>query len=134
MWKGRTVSKHLAYKILSDHLVTRELAQGNEIGVQIDQILIHDGTGQVAILQLEALGIKRVKTKKSVTYTGQNTLQVAFIYTDDHHFLAWAGKKLGIHYSKAGNGICTRSTWNDFPDRERSCRGDHLGKEHKGAD
>lgn len=52
MWKGRTVAKHLACKILSDHLVTGELAQPYEIEVQIDQILMHDGTGQVAILQL----------------------------------------------------------------------------------
>jgi aconitate hydratase len=25
---------------------------------------------------------------------------------DDHHFLASASRKFGLHYSRAGNGIC----------------------------
>ena len=97
---------NLVYKILASHLVSGELAPGNEISIRIDQTLMHDGTGQMATLQFEALGIDRVKTKRSVTYTDHNTLQVAFMNMDDHHFLASSARKFGIYYSKAGNGIC----------------------------
>ena len=101
-----TVSHNLAYKILASHLVSGKLAHGNEISIRIDQTLMHDGTGQMATLQFEALGIDRVKTKRSVTYTDHNTLQVAFMNMDDHHFLASSARRFGVYYSKAGNGIC----------------------------
>ncbi|MCG8643276.1 MAG: aconitate hydratase [Desulfobacterales bacterium] len=100
------MSQNLVHKILADHLVSGELVQGEEIEIKIDQTLMHDGTGQMATLQFEAIGLDRVKTDLSVTYTDHNTLQVAFMNMDDHHFLASSGRKFGIHYSKAGNGIC----------------------------
>ena len=100
------MSQNLVYKILAGHLVSGELAEGREIEIKVDQTLMHDGTGQMATLQFEALGLPRIKTELSVTYTDHNTLQVAFMNMDDHHFLASSGKKFGVHYSRAGNGIC----------------------------
>ncbi len=100
------MNQNLVYKILSSHLVSGKPAQGNEIEIRIDQTLMHDGTGQMATLQFEAIGLDRIKTDLSVTYTDHNTLQVAFMNMDDHHFLASSGRRFGIHYSKAGNGIC----------------------------
>ncbi|MFO7876037.1 MAG: aconitate hydratase [Desulfovermiculus sp.] len=96
----------LVHKILKSHLVAGELTPGSEIGIQIDNTLMHDATGQMAMLQYEALGIPRVKTNRSVTYVDHNTLQIGFENMDDHHFLASACRKFGLFYSRAGNGIC----------------------------
>ena len=100
------MGKNLVQKILSSHLVSGTLSPGEEIGIQIDQTLIHDATGQMALLQYEAIGAGRVKTKRSLTYSDHNTLQVSFENMDDHHFLASASRKFGLYYSRVGNGIC----------------------------
>lgn len=100
------MGRSLALKILSSHLVSGKLSAGEEIGIQIDQTLIHDATGQMALLQYEAIGAGRVKTKRSLTYADHNTLQVSFENMDDHHFLASASRKFGLYDSRVGNGIC----------------------------
>jgi aconitate hydratase len=96
----------LAYKILKKHLVDGELTPGKEIGIRIDQTLTQDATGTMAYLQFEALGLKQVKTKLSVSYVDHNTLQSGFENADDHRYLQSVASKYGILFSKPGNGIC----------------------------
>ena len=74
----------LAEKIIKAHLVSGELIRGSEIGIKIDQTLTQDATGTMAYLQLEAMGIERVKTELSVAYIDHNTLQCGFENADDH--------------------------------------------------
>jgi len=100
------MGKNLVQKIMTSHLAQGQMVPGSEIGLRIDQTLIHDATGQMAMLQYEAIGAGRVKTKRSLTYSDHNTLQVSFENMDDHHFLASASRKFGLHYSRVGNGIC----------------------------
>ena len=100
------MGKNLVQKIMSSHLAQGQMTPGSEIGISIDQTLIHDATGQMAMLQYEAIGTGRVKTKRSLTYSDHNTLQVSFENMDDHHFLASASRKFGLYYSRVGNGIC----------------------------
>ena len=100
------MGKNIIQKIISSHLAAGTLSPGSEIGLRIDQTLIHDATGQMALLQYEAIGTGRVKTKRSLTYADHNTLQVSFENMDDHHFLASASRKFGLCYSRVGNGIC----------------------------
>ena len=82
------------------------MVPGQEIGIAIDQTLVHDATGQMALLQFEALGFPRVATKRSLIYTDHNILQVGYENADDHAFLASAARKFGLWYSKVGSGIC----------------------------
>ena len=96
----------LAYKILKKHLVDGELCAGKEIGIRIDQTLTQDATGTMSYLQFEALGLKKVKTKLSVSYVDHNTLQSGFENADDHRYLQSVASKYGILFSKPGNGIC----------------------------
>jgi len=100
------MGKNIVQKIMGTHLVSGDLIAGNEVGISIDSTLIHDATGQMALLQFEALGLPRVKIKRSVTYIDHNTLQIGFENMDDHLFLASASRKFGSYYSRAGNGIC----------------------------
>ncbi|MDR1036942.1 MAG: aconitate hydratase [Deltaproteobacteria bacterium] len=96
----------LTEKIIREHLVSGEMKPGAEIGIRIDQTLVHDATGQMAALQFEALGRPRVRTRRSVVYSDHNILQVTSHNADDHAFLRTAASKFGMVYSKVGNGIC----------------------------
>ncbi len=97
---------NVVYKILKEHLVEGELVPGSEIGIRIDQTLTQDATGTMAYLQFEAMGIARVRTELSVSYVDHNTLQTGFENSDDHRYLQTMNANYGIHYSRAGNGIC----------------------------
>ena len=97
---------NLTYKILNAHLVSGTAKAGEEISIRIDQTLTQDSTGTMAYLQFEAMGIGRVRTKKSVAYIDHNTLQTGFENADDHQYIQSVAKKHGIWCSKPGNGIC----------------------------
>ena len=97
---------NLTQKILAAHLLSGELTPGTEISIRIDQTLTQDSTGTMAYLQFEAMGVERVRTKKSVAYIDHNTLQTGFENADDHQFIQSVAKKHGIFCSKPGNGIC----------------------------
>lgn len=97
---------NIAQKIIKNHLVTGEMTAGSEISIRIDQTLTQDSTGTMAYLQFEAVGIPRVKTKKSVAYIDHNTLQAGFENADDHKYIQTVAEKYGVYFSKPGNGIC----------------------------
>ena len=97
---------NLTQKILSAHLVSGQLIPGEEISIRIDQTLTQDSTGTMAYLQFEAMGVERVRTKRSVAYIDHNTLQTGFENADDHQYIQTVAHKHGIWCSKPGNGIC----------------------------
>lgn len=97
---------NLTYKILKKHLVEGELKEGNFVSIKIDQTLTQDSTGTMAYLQLEAMNIDKVKTKRSVAFVDHNMLQQGFENADDHKYIQTVTKKHGIYFSKPGNGIC----------------------------
>lgn len=97
---------NLTQKILASHLVSGQMIPGEEISIRIDQTLTQDSTGTMAYLQFEAMGVKRVRTKRSVAYIDHNTLQTGFENADDHQYIQTVAHKHGIWCSKPGNGIC----------------------------
>ena len=99
---GYTISQ----KIIKEHLVSGTMEPGSEIGLHIDRTLTQDATGTMAYLELEAMGIDRVKTELSVAYIDHNTLQSGFMNADDHRFIGTVAKKRGVYFSRPGNGIC----------------------------
>ena len=99
---GQTVTE----KILSDHLADGELEVGEEIGIDIDQVLTQDTTGTLVWLQFEALGLNEVQTELAAQYCDHQTYQFDFKNSDDHRFLRSAAGTFGAHFSRPGNGIC----------------------------
>lgn len=93
-------------KIIKHHLINGTLDRGRPITIKIDQTLVHDATGTMAMLELEATGIKRVKTDLSVAYIDHNMIQEDFKNPDDHRFLQDMAAKYGVMFSRPGNGIC----------------------------
>lgn len=97
--------RNLTRKILETHLAEGELVPGQEIAIKIDQTLLQDATGTVAMLEFEALGMDRVRVGLAVQYVDHNILQTNSHNADDHTYLQTASARYGIHYSPPGNGV-----------------------------
>ena len=95
---------NVAEKLIGSHLVAGGMTRGSEIGLRIDQTLTQDATGTMVMLELEALGLDRVRTV-SVQYVDHNLLQTDERNMADHLFLRSACQRFGIWYSKPGNGV-----------------------------
>jgi Aconitase family (aconitate hydratase). len=72
-----------------------KMIAGQEIAIKIDRTLTQDSTGTMAYLQFEALGIDRVKTKRSVAYIDHNILQSGPENADDHLYIQTVAKNTG---------------------------------------
>ena len=96
----------LTEKILDDHLVEGELEPGEEIGLEVDQVLTQDTTGTMVWLQFEALEMDELQTELAAQYCDHQTYQFDFKNTDDHRFLRSAAGTYGAYFSRPGNGIC----------------------------
>lgn len=73
--------------------------------MSIDQTLTQDATGTTVMLELEAMGLDRVRTEVSVQYVDHNLLQTDARNPEDHLFLRSACRRFGVWYSKPGNGV-----------------------------
>ncbi len=100
------MSKTIAQKIISAHLVSGDMTPGSQVALRIDQTLTQDATGTMAYLEFETMGIPRVRTELSVAYVDHNTLQCGFENADDHRYLQTVAAKYGVRFSRPGNGIC----------------------------
>ncbi|MBQ4118889.1 MAG: aconitate hydratase [Clostridia bacterium] len=96
----------IAQKIIKAHALSGDMTVDSEVALKIDQTLTQDATGTMAYLEFETMGLKRVKTERSVAYIDHNTLQSGFENADDHRYIQSVCKKHGIYFSRPGNGIC----------------------------
>ena len=99
------MGQNLAMKIMAAHLVEGDLVPGREIALKMDQTLLQDATGTMAMLEFIATGIPRVKVDLAAQYIDHNLLQTDNKNADDHVFLTTAAAKFGINLSKPGNGV-----------------------------
>jgi aconitate hydratase len=96
---------NVAQKLLASHLVDGQMEAGTVIGLCMDQTLTQDATGTLVMLELEAMGVERVRTELSAQYVDHNLLQTDFKNADDHLFLRSACQKFGLWSSRPGNGV-----------------------------
>jgi aconitate hydratase len=97
--------ENLTRQILREHLVEGELEPGTPISLRIDQTLLQDATGTMALMQFEQLGAPRVSVGRATQYIDHNVVQLDYKNPDDHRMLQALCRKYGIHFSRAGNGI-----------------------------
>ena len=100
------MKRTIVHKILKSHLIEGDLEVGKEIAIKLNQTLTQDSTGTMVYLQLEAMGIDKIKTDLSVAYIDHNTIQAGFENADDHEFIKTSARKYGLVFSKPGGGIC----------------------------
>jgi aconitate hydratase len=99
------MGENVTRKILRRHLVDGRMTPGEEIGIQVDEILIQDITGTAAVMHFEAMQLHRVRCKVACVYGDHNVLQVSEENTEDHVYLASAARKYGMWWAKPGAGI-----------------------------
>ena len=95
-------------KIIESHFAGGKKEAGETVELDIDQTLTQDATGTLTYLELEKIGLARVKTELSVSYVDHNTLQADFKNPDDHQYLRSIARRYGLFFSGAGDGICHR--------------------------
>jgi aconitate hydratase len=96
---------NLTRQILLEHLVDGELKPGKPISIRMDQALLQDATGTMALMQFEELGEPRIRVERAVQYIDHNVVQLDFKNPDDHRMLQALARKYGLHFSRPGNGI-----------------------------
>jgi aconitate hydratase len=100
------MGRSLTRKLIEQRLVAGKPVVGEEIGINIDQVLLTDTNGAGAFLQFEAMGLSRVAPRRAVAYIDHNVYQVDSRNSDDHRYLQTASRRYGAVFSKPGNGIC----------------------------
>ncbi|MDQ4060615.1 MAG: aconitate hydratase [Pseudomonadota bacterium] len=99
------MAMNIAQKLIRSHLLDGEMTPGSEIALKVDQALLQDALGPLVMLELEAMGIERVKVDPAVQYVDHNLVQDDHMNADEHLFLRSACRRFGIWYSRPGNGI-----------------------------
>jgi aconitate hydratase len=91
--------------LIRSRLESGSMTPGHEIALRIDQMLIQDALGGVVMLELEAMGVERVRNRVAAQYIDHNLLEADNLNAEDHLFLCSACRRFGIWYSRPGNGI-----------------------------
>ena len=99
------MAQNLTTQILKEHLADGELKPGRSISLKIDQALLQDATGTMALMQFEELGVPRVQVDRAVQYVDHNVVALDYKNPDDHRMLRALTRKHGLHFSRPGNGI-----------------------------
>ncbi len=96
----------LAEKILSGHADT-ELRAGELAVVKVDVCLTQDGTGPLAVRQLEKLGmIQAENPDRTVLFIDHSAPSARRELSNDHMLLRDFARKTGANLSDIGDGVC----------------------------
>ena len=84
-----------------------ELVPGQEIAISIDQTLVQDATGTMAMMQFELFGHDRGRGRdaRSSTSTTTSSRSTSRTRTTTGSSRRWR-RKYGVWFSRPGNGIC----------------------------
>ena len=104
------MAQNVTEKLIHSHLVSGTPQPGEEIGLTIDQTLTQDATGTMVMLELESLGLDRIRTELSVQYVDHNLLQTDEKNPEDHLFLQSAAERYGLGSPRPATASPTRST------------------------
>ena len=96
----------LAEKILSEH-AGRTLSAGEFAIVDVDVCLTQDGTGPLAVRQLEKLGkVQAAHPDHTVLFIDHSAPSARKELSNDHMLLRQFARKTGAHLSDIGDGVC----------------------------
>jgi aconitate hydratase len=104
----------LTRKLIEAHLVSGTPVAGEEIALGVDQVLLTDTNGAMALLQFEVMGFPRVTPSRVVAYIDHNVYAVDARNADDHRYMETAARRYGAWFSKPGNGICHQVHFESF--------------------
>ena len=84
---------NVTQKLIQSHLIGGEMAPGAEIALRMDQALLQDVLGTLVMLELEAMGLDRIKIPLAVQYVDHNLVQNDHMNADEHLFLRSACRR-----------------------------------------
>jgi aconitate hydratase len=96
---------NLTNQILGEHLAEGELKPGSPIAIRMDQALLQDATGTMALMQFEELEVPRIQIERAVQYVDHNVVALDYKNPDDHRMLRALARRYGLYFSRPGNGI-----------------------------
>jgi 3-isopropylmalate/(R)-2-methylmalate dehydratase large subunit len=100
------MGKTLAEKILSAH-AGHDVSAGEITIANVDLCLLQDGTGPLAIRQLEKLGVEKLANPDRVVFFLDHSAPSSRKeLSNDHKFIREFAGKMGAHVSEVGRGIC----------------------------
>lgn len=99
---GATVTE----KILLAHLCEGSLEPGEGNGFRADSVLMHDMSGLLACMGLEAMGLERAAVPLPVLFADHNLISMDSGNPDSQSYLQSCAQRFGMCYSRPGNGIC----------------------------
>ncbi len=100
------MGKTLAEKILGSH-AGHGVSAGEIVIAKVDLCLFQDGTGPLAIRQLEKLGVSKfANPDRVVFFLDHSAPSSRKELSNDHMYIREYGKKMGAHVSDVGKGIC----------------------------
>lgn len=100
------VGKTLAEKILSNK-VGRDVSAGEIVVVPVDLAITQDGTGPLAVKQLEKMGlVQAANPKRTVMFIDHAAPSPRKELSNDHILLREFAAKTGAVLSDVGNGVC----------------------------
>lgn len=100
------MGKTLAEKILSTR-AGHDVSAGEITIANVDLCLLQDGTGPLAIRQLEKLGVEKLADPERVVFFLDHSAPSSRKeLSNDHQFIRRFAGKMGAHVSEVGKGIC----------------------------
>jgi len=100
------MGKTLAEKIIGEH-AAGEVKAGQIVLARVDVCLTQDGTGPLAVRQLEKLGLEKLANpERTVLFLDHSVPASRKELADDHQTLRNFAKKTGANLSEVGMGIC----------------------------
>ena len=100
------MGKTIAEKIFCEH-VGRDVKAGEIVVADIDVSLVQDGTGPLAVRQLEKLELEKLaKPERTVLFLDHSAPASRKELANDHDTLRNFAKKTGAQLSEVGMGIC----------------------------
>lgn len=108
------MSQTLAEKIISLN-VGHEVKAGDFVVVNVSLCLTQDGTGPLAVRQLQKMGLEKVANpEKTVFFIDHAAPSPKKELSNDHQFLRNFAKKTGIQVSDVGQGVCHQIIAEDY--------------------
>ncbi len=100
------MGKTMAEKIISEH-AGKEVSAGDIVVAAVDVAAVQDGTGPLAVQQLEKMGLVQAKNpERTVLFIDHAAPSPHKDLSNAHKILRGFAKKTGVDLSEVGTGVC----------------------------
>ncbi len=108
------MGKTIAEKIIGEH-AGKEVSAGDIVVAAVDVAAVQDGTGPLAVQQLEKMGLVQAKNpERTVLFIDHAAPSPHKDLSNAHKILRGFAKKTGVDLSEVGTGVCHQRLVEDY--------------------